>query len=269
MLHEKIVIQTDQSEAMLYTYILENSPEIDPDRKRPIVIICPGGGYVHTSDREAEPVAIRLNAMGFHVCILRYSVQPAVFPTALLELAKTVDLVRMNADQWNIDQDKVIVLGFSAGGHLAASLGVFWHESFLSEQLGLENERIKPNGLILSYPVISSGPHAHQGSFKALLGDRHDEDLEKVSLEKQVNEKTPPAFIWHTFTDVAVPVENALLFATALRKYHIPFELHIFPEGDHGLSLANEETINKERNFGIQEACQNWIDMAGVWIKQL
>ncbi len=123
--------------------------------------------------------------------------------------------------------------------------------------------------LILSYPVISSGVHAHQGSFQALLGDQQEELRERLSLEKQVNNQTPPTFLWHTFEDASVPVENSMLFAVALRKHNIPFELHIYPSGGHGLSLANEESMNVQNNFGIQEECQNWIDMAGVWIRNL
>lgn len=264
-----IQIQTEQSEAKLYTYVLDNSPEIDQNRKRPAVIICPGGGYVTTSDREAEPVAIQMNAMGFHVFILRYSVQPATFPTALTELATAVAYVRNRAEEWNIDANKVIVTGFSAGGHLAASLGVFWEREFLAERVKFDKDAYKPNGLILSYPVISSGVHAHQGSFQALLGDQQEELRERLSLEKQVNNQTPPTFLWHTFEDASVPVENSMLFAVALRKHNIPFELHIYPSGGHGLSLANEESMNVQNNFGIQEECQNWIDMAGVWIRNL
>ncbi|MCJ7840048.1 alpha/beta hydrolase [Lederbergia sp. NSJ-179] len=269
MIHEMISIQTEHSEAKLYTYILSNSPEIDPDRKRPAVVICPGGGYVTTSDREAEPVAIQLNAMGFQVFVLRYSVHPATFPTALLELATSVALVRENAEKWHIDPNKVIVAGFSAGGHLAASLGVFWEKEFLSQSIKVDKDAYKPNGLILSYPVISSGVHAHQGSFNALLGDQQEELREKLSLEKQVNAQTPPTFLWHTFEDASVPVENSMLFAIALRKHNIPFELHIYPNGGHGLSLANEESFSRKNNFGIQKECQNWIEMAGVWIRNL
>lgn len=269
MIHEKITIQTDESEAVLYTYIIDNSPQMDNNRKRPTVIICPGGGYEFTSDREAEPVAIRMNAMGFNACVLRYNVRPAVFPTALLELSKAVALVRDHAEQWHVDVNKIIVAGFSAGGHLAGSLGVFWNESFISDALGISNENIKPNGLLLSYPVITSGEHAHRGSFAALLGENHKTSVEDVSLEKQVSPYTPPTFLWHTCSDQSVPVENSLLFATALRKHNVPLELHIYPEGVHGLSLGTEETQGKGNRSHLQPEVANWIDMAGVWINKL
>lgn len=269
MIHEIIPIQTERSEAQLYTYILDNFPGIDSSRQRPVVIICPGGGYEFTSDREAEPIAVQMNAMGFHACVLRYSVRPATFPTALLELATTINLVRENAKKWNIDPEKVIVAGFSAGGHLAACLGVFWNQDFLGGQLEIPKKMLKPNGLLLSYPVITSGEHAHQGSFDALLGENHTATLEDVSLEKQVTADTPPAFIWHTYTDDAVPVENAFLFASALRRYNIPLEMHIYPEGEHGLALATEETYSTISKFGLQKDCAGWVQLAGTWIRNL
>lgn len=269
MIHEVIDIYTSDSQAKLSTYMLDNFPRIDSNRKRPAVIICPGGGYEFTSDRDGEPVAIRLNAMGFHACVLRYSVRPATFPSALMELASAVKLVREHAEEWHVDEDKIIILGFSAGGHLAASLGVFWDKAWLADAMGVANEKLKPNGLLLSYPVITSGVHAHRGSFEALLGENPETSLEDVSLEKHVTAGTPPTFLWHTYEDLVVPVENAFLFASALREYNIPLEMHIYPRGRHGLSLANEETYSTPEAFGIQKECQNWIELAGVWLKNL
>lgn len=269
MIHEIIDIRTEHSEAKLYTYILNNFPEIDNSRQRPTIIICPGGGYEFTSDREAEPIAIKMNAMGFNACVLRYSVRPATFPTALLELSMAVALIRKNAEQWNIDVNKVIVAGFSAGGHLAASLGVFWNRSFLSESLGISNEEIKPNGILLSYPVITSGTYAHKGSFIALLGDNYDTLLHDVSLEKQVSTDTPPTFLWHTYTDHDVPVENSFMFAGALLKNKVPLEMHIYPQGAHGLSLGTEETKGKDDESTLQPEVANWIEMAGLWVRGL
>ncbi|MGJ7913119.1 alpha/beta hydrolase [Neobacillus sp. LXY-1] len=269
MIHEVIDIRTEHSEAKLYTYFLNNSPEIDCNRKRPTVIICPGGGYEFTSDREAEPIAIRMNAMGFHACVLRYSVHPATFPTALLELSMGISLIRQNAEQWYVDRNKIIVAGFSAGGHLAASLGVFWNRSFLSKSLGISNDEIKPNGILLSYPVITSGIYRHKDSFTALLGENHDNLLQEVSLERQVSTDTPPTFLWHTYTDEPVPVENSFLFANALLKNKVSLEMHIFPYGIHGLSLGTEETKAKNNEWTIQPEVANWIEMAGRWIKGL
>jgi acetyl esterase/lipase len=271
MLHEKLEIKHEQNTATLYTYILDNSPEIDANRRRPMIVICPGGGYQFTSEREAEPVAIRLNGMGFHTCVLKYSVKPSVFPSALCQLAKAVGKVRDHADEWNVDTNKIIVLGFSAGGHLAASLGVFWDKEFLAEMLEYSKEQITPNGLVLCYPVIASGPNAHRGSFEALLGDKCQdaEYLDLVSLEKQVTANTPPTFLWHTFTDIAVPVENSFMFAEALLKNKVPLEMHIYPHGVHGLSLGTEETKRVDNEMHIQPEVANWIEMAARWTKGL
>ena len=144
MIHEKIEIQLKDSEftANLFTYFLDNSPEIDPERKRPVVLICPGGGYAMTSDREAEALAVKFMAMGYHAAILRYSVAPARFPEALLQLATAVAMLRENAEKWHIDTDKIVIQGSSAGGHLAASLGVFWNKPFVAEALEMDAEKV-------------------------------------------------------------------------------------------------------------------------------
>ncbi|MEH7013104.1 alpha/beta hydrolase [Neobacillus niacini] len=271
MLHEKIEINYEQDTGTLYTYILDNSPEIDSNRKRPMIVICPGGGYQFTSEREAEPVAIRLNGMGFHACVLNYSVKPAVFPSALCQLATVIGMLRERAEEWNVDTNKIIVLGFSAGGHLAASLGVFWDKEFLAEKLKYSKEQLTPNGLVLCYPVITSGPNAHRGSFQALLGDKcqEDEHLDLISLEKQVTANTPPTFLWHTFADISVPVENSFMFAGALLKNKVPLEMHIYPNGIHGLSLGTDETAKVDNELHLQPDVANWIEMAGRWIKGL
>ncbi|MDF2844962.1 MAG: acetylesterase [Herbinix sp.] len=270
MIHEKIDIIEGEWKALLTTYIIDNSVEVDPERTRPMVIICPGGGYRFTSDREAEPIALQFNALGYHACILRYSVHPAKFPVALTQLAKTVAYVRQNSKTWNINSDKIIVAGFSAGGHLTASLGTLWQEKFLEDILQIPKECYQPNGIILSYPVITSGEYAHRDSFVALLQDRYDELVEQMSLETRVTEMTPPAFLWHTFEDTVVPVENALYFCQAMKEKNIPFELHIYPKGGHGLSLATEETRSiYDKGQPLVTECQNWITMAGTWIQKL
>lgn len=271
MLHEQITIKHEQETATLFTYILDNSPKIDPNRKRPLVVICPGGSYEKTSDREAEPIAIQMISMGLHACILRYSVKPAVFPTALCQLAQAIGVIREHADEWNVDTNKIIVVGFSAGGHLAASLGVFWNKEFLAGKITYTKEQIKPNGMILCYPVITSGPYAHGASIRALLGERIEENelLDLISLEKHVSKDTPPTFLWHTTTDEAVPVENSLMFADAILKSKGSLEMHIYPRGVHGLALGTEETRSTINNPRVQPEVANWIEMAGRWVKEL
>lgn len=270
MLHETIKLSAPGSQdyARLVTYIQEYTDQLAIG-ERPMIVLCPGGGYGHTSDREAEPVAFKFLAMGYHVAILRYSVAPAKYPTALLELATAFKLIRENAEKWHVDTDKVLVQGCSAGGHLAASYGCFWKEEFIAKELGLtDSEILKPNGMILCYPVITSGEFAHRGSFQCLLGEREEELGEKMSLETQVNEDTPKAFIWHTFEDGTVPVENSLFMAMAMRKAGIPCELHIYPRGCHGLALANKLTLGQARKEN-QPECETWIELAHTWVENL
>ncbi|WP_282924007.1 alpha/beta hydrolase [Mediterraneibacter massiliensis] len=266
-----IAIKTKKSsQAELHTYILDNYEEIDASRKRPMIVICPGGGYRMTSDREAEAVAIQYTAMGYHACVLKYSVKPAEFPQALCELAWSMAYLRGHAQEYGIDKDKMIVLGFSAGGHLAASLGVFWNKEWLEDAAGIDREQMRPNGMILSYPVILYGAEGHTESFENLLGTHYTkEKADSLSLEKQVSADTPPTFLWHTYADETVPVENTLFFAEALQRAKISMEVHIFPHGPHGLSLANEETQVKETGFGIQKHCQDWLKLSEAWLKEL
>ncbi len=275
MIHLTFEMQVSGSmpDAKLVTYIQEYSESLAID-KRPLVLICPGGGYSFTSDREAESMALQFLAMGYHAAVLRYSCAPAKFPTALLELASAMALIRNHAKEWHVDADKIVVQGCSAGGHLAASLGMFWDEDFVAEGIGLkttDHELLRPNGMILCYPVISSGEFAHRGSFESLLGNSLSEDkasLDMLSLEKQVSSKTPKAFIWHTFEDALVPVENSLFLVSAMRKQGIPTEFHMYPKGSHGLALANHLT-QADDGGAVQEECTSWIHLAHTWMEHL
>lgn len=268
MIHISYSIQVEGSlpDTKLVTYIQEYSDQIGID-KRPLILLCPGGAYWHTSDREAEAMALQFLAMGYHAAVLRYSCAPAKYPTALLEVATCVKLIREKAQEWHVDADKIFVQGCSAGGHLAASYGMLWSEDFVAEAVGAENkECLRPNGMILCYPVITSGEFAHRGSFENLLGEKEAELGEYLSLEKRVNANTPKAFIWHTFEDEAVPVENSLLLVGALRKAGIPTEFHMYPKGSHGLGLANKLTSNAEGG-AMQEECTSWINLAHTWVE--
>lgn len=265
--YEKAGIVHSDYRAKLYAYVQEETDSIAVSHRRPAVIVCPGGGYAFTSDREAEPVALKYAAMGYHAFVLRYSVSPDVFPAPQLELAQAIYLVREHADEWHVNPDKIVVTGFSAGGHLAASLACLWNREELYGPLGRKAEDIRPNGAILCYPVISSGPFAHRDSFVKLLGDRYEELVDEMSLENQVGPHVPPVFIWHTVADELVPVENTLFFIQALQKHHVPFEAHLYPEGKHGLSLADPLTSTDESQLLPHIA--DWISLAEKWLRQL
>lgn len=268
MIHKTIPMEGCAETASLTTYFLDNYESIDPKRTRPVVLICPGGAYQKTSDREAEGVAIQMCARGFHACVLRYSVAPARFPAALVQLAKSVAWLREHAKEYHLDPERIVVCGFSAGGHLAASLGVFWNREFLREQTGCSGEQIRPDRLLLCYPVITAGAFAHQGSFQNLLGrELSEEEKREQSLEQQVHPEMPPVFLWHTVTDDTVPVENSMLFASALRRAGVSFEMHLYPRGGHGLALGTKETDSDDRSC-VEEAVQSWVGLAADWINR-
>lgn len=269
--YEKIGTEGSGFQPYMSAYIPENSTEIDLNRKRPTVVVCPGGAYSKTSDREAEAVALKFAAEDCNAVVLRYDVSPVRFPAQIIEVACVISTIRAKAEEWNVDVNKIAVLGFSAGGHLAASYGTLWNKDFVNEYFGFKNGEHKPNGMILCYPVITSGDKAHRGSIINLLGEKRDDPkmMELVSAEKQVCEDTPPAFIWHTFEDGTVPVQNALLMASALAEKNINTELHIFPHGWHGLSLCNASVFHPDRYHGEFDECQVWIDMAIRWFKNL
>lgn len=241
------------------TYVLEGG------KRRGAVLICPGGGYGFLSPREAEPVALQFNAAGYHAFILRYSVAPRRHPLPLLDVSRALCLLRERADVFRIHPGRIALCGFSAGAHLAASLGVFWDKPLALDAPGIEPGLNRPDALILSYPVISSGAFAHRGSFENLLGPNAGPDtLALVSLEGQVSEKTPPTFLWHTYADQSVPLENSLLFAGALRGAGVPFELHVYPEGVHGLSLATEETSDDQHDSDPHVS--SWMYLCTEWL---
>lgn len=267
MKYETLDIKNSNSQdyAALHLYLLEPSTEI-PIRNRPMIIVCPGGGYSMTSDREAEIIAVQYIAMGYHAAVLRYSVAPAVFPAALLELGRAVALIREHAQEYCVDPEKIVVSGFSAGGHLAASYCVFWNQSWVAEGLKTDVEMLRPDGLILGYPVITSGEYAHHDSFKKLLGKAYEDKKGEVSLENCVGDQIPRTFIWHTYADNAVPVQNSLLFVNALAAHQIPTEFHMFETGEHGLALANRLTQGNGGN-GINPAAAAWVGLVHQWLE--
>ena len=269
MIYQEYQIPSEDktSKATLTTYLLSHYDEMGL-KERPLIIICPGGGYSFLSNREAEMFALQWASYGYHAAILRYSVAPATYPTALLELAWAVKMIKEHAKEWYVDPDKILIEGSSAGGHLAANYGMFWKKDFLAEKLGVSSEMLRPAGMILNYPVITSGEYAHEDSFHKLLGERYAEMKDQLSLENQVNADTPPAFIWTTNEDRSVPAENSLLLALAMRRQGIPVELHMYTKGGHGLALADERTMHADGGC-IEKECQSWMMLAHTWIQEV
>ena len=212
---------------------------------RPAYIVVPGGGYEMVSASEGEIVAKKFYEKGFQTFVVTYTTRmPGPAPVkyqAMKDLAKAIAYVRKNAEVLKVDTDKVTVCGFSAGAHLCGCLAVHYDEPEIQPEGDYKGVNIRPDYAVLSYPVITSGEHAHQGSFIALLGENAtQEELAYMSLEKHVDEKTPPVFLWQTATDETVPVENSYLMAEACKRAGIPYEHHVFHKGIHGLSIAND-----------------------------
>ena len=267
MTTEKILLRPEEGDAVtLTTYISAEYPS-HPMPPRPAILVIPGGGYAMCcTDREGEPIAKPFFAAGFNCFVLHYSIEEkAVNSRPLVDASRAMVHIRENAEKYNIDPDRVFVVGFSAGGHPAASLGTLWHEDFAKAYPDMPAGANRPTGMILSYPVISSGPYAHRGSFDNLLGtqDPTEEQNRVYSLEYHVDGHTVPTYIWHTAEDAIVPVQNSILFISALAAAKVPFEAHIFPKGPHGLALASAQT-NKGEPCPYAE-CAGWVEEAIAW----
>ncbi len=229
---------------------------VSTGRPRGAVVVLPGGGYTHLADHEGEPVARRLNEFGIHALVLRYPVAPARHPEPLNAAARAVRVVRHRAGEWSVDPGKVGILGFSAGGHLASTLATHFDAGQPTSDDPVARQSSRPEAAVLGYPVISFGEHRHHGSMVNLLGEPPDEALrQSLSNETQVTPETPPCFLWHTSEDRSVPVQNSLDFARALAGAGVPFELHVFPHGGHGLGLAVDDP-----------AAGRWSELCGRWL---
>lgn len=256
-----INILCDGSTALLEVYETEHSP-------KGAVVICPGGGYSFLSPREAGPVARVFTAAGYQAFVLYYEVEKEVLgDLPLHQLGKAVEYVRLHAAEYGIEGKKIFVCGFSAGGHLAASLGIHWNRAERFEE-GCDLALHRPDGMILAYPVITAGEKAHRGSMDRLAGtDR--EAQEYFSLEKYVDEDTVPTYLWGTAADETVPVENSLLLLSELVKYQIPVEYHLFPYGVHGLSLCTKEVEEPEKGREVDEHVGRWVPLCIKWLDEI
>jgi len=240
---------------------------VPPEPFRPSIIICPGGGYAFRAVREGEPLALRFASLGFNTYVVHYRVAPNRFPDGLQDLACAVHWVRTHAKETYSHPDRIAVMGFSAGGHLAGSLGTMWNRPEIFAPLGLTCEDVKPNGQVLCYPVISGGEFAHRGSFENLTGSADLAVHEEYSLEKWAGPHTPPTFLWHTFNDACVPVENAFLLGMALRKAQVETEMHIWPDGPHGMSMADMSVYYQQQDCNQDIA--RWPEMAANFLRRV
>lgn len=229
---------------------------IDTKKKHGAVIVCPGGGYYMKADHEGEPIALWLNTIGISAFVLDYRVYPYHHPYPMFDVLRAIRFVRFHAEKWNIDPDKIGILGFSAGGHLASTAGTHFDGGNLNAEDPIEKISSKPNAMILCYPVITFGDYRHDGSKVALIGENPTEELrDSLSNELKVTYDTPPTLLWHTANDDVVPVENSLFFAKALSSKRVPFELHVFPDGPHGVGLAQDNPVLGQ----WPKLCEKWL----------
>lgn len=250
----------------LEVYLPYNMVEMKrEDMKRPSILLCPGGGYVMCSERESEPVALHFLPLGFNVFTLTYSVSPHRFPTQMLEVAAAMELIYKNADEWNCDTSKIAIMGFSAGGHLAAHYSTMFD---CKEVRNIFPDSKAVNASILCYPVITINDkaNAHIDSFRNLIGcnDITDEQVKYFSCELNVKKTTPQTFLWHTSVDTCVPVKNSLLYSAALAEKGVPFEMHIYPLGGHGLSTCDVHTNDNLPPELFRDS--HWLDNLKQWL---
>lgn len=267
MIYEKVFFDETDENAYLEVYVADKIG----DFVRNAILVIPGGGYgCVCSDREGEPIAHAFIPEGYNSFVLHYSVDGKSFPSHLIQASRAMKHIRDNAERYNINPDKLFVVGFSAGGHLAASLGTMWHKNEIYKEIDMPYGYNAPNGMMLIYPVISA--KYHEFTFKNLLKAKSDEEYKVnsslCSIENCVSEKTCPAFIVHTSNDEVVDVRNSLTLADSLAKNGIEFEMHIYPDAPHGVALGNAITKIGVEKFS-DRAISEWIRHAVYWAAKL
>lgn len=267
---EKFSLREDRPSVCMTAYLPEKC------EKLPVVLVVPGGAYIACSDTEGHPVAQAFAEMGYCACVLEYSTlfesfdsdiseenadMVSAFPRPLLELGKAMLLIGENAERWGADGDKIVLCGFSAGGHLAACHGTLWHTGETAGALGVEAEKLRPAGQILCYPSIDmQGKTNPIGRIMNLAifrkAEPSPEEVSRLNPIEQVSGNTPPTFIWHSAEDTMVSCRDSMAMAAALLDSGVSCEAHIFPTGPHAIGAA------KNRH------CGQWMGLADKWIRR-
>ena len=268
MLCERIYFDHSSGESYLDTYV--SGVCFEP---RPAMLVIPGGGYrAVCSDREGEAIAEAYVARGYNAFVLQYRVgEGHLYPEQLTDAAAAMLHIRRNSEKYMIDPKRVYAVGFSAGGHLTGALGLMVSDKLVTDALGATEEEIRPDAIVLSYPVVSAYAPTHEGSFVNLLGKPFDEltdsERETHSLERRVTKNSPPAFIWHTATDGAVPPLGSLKLCRSYIENNIPVTLRVYPYGPHGIALADKVTNRTEA--GVQPLAEGWVDESVAFLATL
>lgn len=299
---ERLTLRPERPDVTLTTYVLDESPELRSPR--PAVLILPGGAYLGCSDREGEPIALTFAALGYHAFVLRYSTwsegapfgegieeamsagmtaKPHVqHPAPVTDVGRAMLAIRQRAEQWRVDADRIVVVGFSAGGHNAAMYGTHWHRPLLTDALGVEAAALRPAALVLGYPLadytrlkawMSGADEGTRGLMAAanvaLLGqpDLDPATEAAVSPVRHVDAHTPPTFLWHTAADGLVPVQHTLVLATALADAGVPFEVHVLQNGGHGLALATPATATAPEQ--VDDDAATWFGRCARWLEHV
>lgn len=268
MVCKKIPLDNKNKEVYLEAYIADRLDKFTRDA----ILVIPGGGYANVcSDREGDAIALAFIPYGYNAFVLHYSVtsnSDKTFPTQLIEASKAIKHIRDNAEEYGINPERVFACGFSAGGHLCGSLGTMWHKKEVYDAVDMPYGYNKPTGVMLIYPVISA--KYHQISFENLLGKKYSdsEEFHNCSIDKNVDEKSSPAFIMHTSNDQVVDIKNSLCLANAYADKKLTFEMHIYPDAPHGSALGNEITKSDCEKWD-NPAIAKWIEHAAYWAKNI
>ena len=264
---KRIQLLSDNEKVWLDCYIAGKSVH-----KRKAILVLPGGGYgCICNRREGEPVALAFMPYGFNAFVLGYSVGEgkATFPQPLIEASLAIKHIKDNAEEYGIDADAVFATGFSAGGHLCAALGTMWHLDEVNKAIDMPLGYNKPKGIVPVYPVVSSDNSIwHDGSFQNIASEQTQEEYDRWSVEKWVDEKSSPAFIVHTANDQVVNVKNSLVLANAYANVKVPFELHIFENSPHGMSISNKITADNVAEYNNPHNA-HWVMLAAEWMDNL
>lgn len=256
----------DEAIGRLSCWIQQTSEKVSTSRRRPAILILPGGAYRWTSPREAEPIALRFVTKGYAAFVLDYTCVPHGFPVSLREAALAMRYIRENADAFEVDPHMVAAMGFSAGGHLCGTLGTMYDCPEVSD-LGTAEE-IRPDALGLCYPVAVSWGNTHEESFENI--SRGDPALrERLSLDRLIRLDMPPVFLWHTRDDQSVPVRNSLVLANALETAGVDFAMHIYRHGQHGLSTADEMVYPVYGVPNVSWDVPGWLDAEVAFFKEI